>query len=344
MSALLSFPENPFRLTLSMCVEYGGHCIMCTAKAPLAKGDRQFMYGSNNAGKKYYLRDKQVAKLMEDLGRNFHLGSHTVFPSELVTNSDNDKEVNENDRNSENEDEDEDELKKASQQPQQEAQQQPSAEKPNEQSATTNVIDPYTHETESTEQEKEEHEAKSEAQVVNTIDPYTHETESTQSNITVNVIISNINTNSNTDNLDNNSENKATKKAKHKITVSVSIVPGVDVELHHAIDGRMYMLDLARFCPSHPYSYDKDNPLFTKECQSYLFRQFRADFMRRFCREFLSSDAFSPFGIVFIIFSFCFILFYFFLTLILYSNFKLHSIETISWNQNKESSGGEYRI
>ena len=90
MSALLSLPENPFRLTLSMCVEYGGHCIMCTAKAPLAKGDGQFMYGSSNAGKKYYVRDKEVAKLMEELGRNFHLGSHTVFPRELVTKSNDD--------------------------------------------------------------------------------------------------------------------------------------------------------------------------------------------------------------------------------------------------------------
>ena len=228
-------------------------------------------------------------------------------------------------------DEDEDELKKANQQQQQEQPQQPSAEKPNEQAATKNVIDPYTHEIESIEQEKEEQNTESTSEVVNIVDPYTHETESAQSAITVNLV--------NTNNVFKNAQ----EKAENKKIVSVSIVPGIDVELHNGIDGRMYMLDLARFCPSHPHSHDMEDPLFTKERQCYLFRQFRAEFMRRYCREFLSSDAFSPFGIVSVVsFLFCFYLLLLFI--INSSNFEVHSIETISWNQNKESSRREYRI
>lgn len=69
-----------------------------------------------------------------------------------------------------------------------------------------------------------------------------------------------------------------------------------DVELHvSAVDGRFYLLDLARLLPPLP---PRRRPVGRAD---YLTRMFRAEFLRRHCGPgralpALSSDAFSPFG------------------------------------------------
>lgn len=67
------------------------------------------------------------------------------------------------------------------------------------------------------------------------------------------------------------------------------LVTGADVEGHHSdIDGRFYLVDLARLFPCWP-------PRKGSRCD-HLVRLFRPEFMQSFCPEKLNADAFSRFG------------------------------------------------
>ena len=81
MDALLSTKIHDLHVTLTMCVELYGHCVMCTAKAPL-KGSETLVYGSDDAGRKIVCSSEPMKRLMNKLGDRFNLESHSVVCKE----------------------------------------------------------------------------------------------------------------------------------------------------------------------------------------------------------------------------------------------------------------------
>jgi hypothetical protein len=69
---------------------------------------------------------------------------------------------------------------------------------------------------------------------------------------------------------------------------AVSLCLPIDTEAHVAADGRLYLIDLARLLPPVP-------PPAGDRANSYLYRHFRPEFLRRHHLS-LSSDAFSSFA------------------------------------------------
>eukprot|EP00466_Bigelowiella_natans_P017664 jgi/Bigna1/141188/aug1.61_g15896 len=90
---------------------------------------------------------------------------------------------------------------------------------------------------------------------------------------------------------DNNDAKDPEKKKERDTTKSAptELWLAADIEGHQSkVDGRFYLIDLARLFPCHPPRKNGDS--------DHLVRLFRPEYMRHFCQKPISADVFSRFG------------------------------------------------